>query len=141
MIVREMTLEDAKQTTSLANQLGYSVPEESVTAHIKEIAAHSDHFIFVAILDNRVIGFIHGCRMLRLTSLPFLEICGLVVSIEHRREGIGKKLVRHLETFSENMPVRVRCNIKRTSAHEFYQHLGYSEKKEQKVFIAQRSAG
>jgi len=44
-------------------------------------------------------------------------------------------LVEHFELEIKDVEkLRVRCNVKRTSAHEFYLALNYAEYKEQKVF-------
>jgi len=130
-----MKITDAPQINNLAKQLGYKMNESSISVQIYAISNHPDHRIFVSTEDKTITGFIHGCKMMRLTSPTFWEICGLVVSKEHRRKGIGKKLVQHLEyAVDPNSHIRVRCNVKRRSAHLFYEDLDYTEKKEQKVF-------
>lgn len=133
--IREMNPSDAKEITELANQLGYNIAETAVAKQMSSLLPHPDHLVFVGVQNEAMVGFIHGCKMLRLTSPTFWEICGLVVSQEYRRQGIGKKLVQHLEkTIEADTRVRVRCNVKRTSAHLFYEDVNYLEKKEQKVF-------
>ena len=142
MVIRKIDSKDALQISVLANQLGYNINEAAVTTQIASVVKHSEHLVFIAIQDDKLTGFIHGCKMLRLTSPTFWEICGLVVDRNYRRQGIGKKLVQHLKNSIEpNINIRVRCNVKRDSAHLFYKDLGYAEKKEQKVFEKQADSG
>jgi GNAT superfamily N-acetyltransferase len=82
-----------------------------------------------------VLGYIHCFNALRLTSKPFNEICGLVVDEKERGKGIGKLLVKQVESlFQDNRKIRVRCNSKRKLAHKFYCDLNYTLSKEQKIF-------
>ena len=90
--------------------------------------------MFVAEYQNHLVGLIHGSLMIRLTSIPFLEIVALVVKDENRRQGIGRLLVEAVEKHCNCERIRVHCNIKRTEAHQFYSLLNYDEIKNQKVF-------
>lgn len=121
----------------LSNQLGYNISPSDLQSQIEAIIAASDHAAFVAIDREVAVGYIHGFQSLRLTSLPFFEIAGLVVREEYRNKGIGKMLVEHIiENAANGVPVRVRCNVKREGAHRFYGSLGFKEIKEQKVFTS-----
>ncbi len=133
--VRTIQESDFKDITILSNQLGYKIESEVVKEQMKSIISSSDHLAFVAISNETIVGFIHGFYALRLTSMPFFEICALIVIKNHRNRGIGKYLVKYLEqNISQSGSIRVRCNTKRISAHSFYDKLSYSEKKEQKIF-------
>jgi GNAT superfamily N-acetyltransferase len=135
--LREIFIEDAAQITYLSNQLGYKINIEGTRAQIQEVISHPDHCAFVIADGEKILGWIHAFKTLRIESKPFVEIGGLVVDENYRRQGIGRKLVDHIKNWSlENnfKTVRVRCNSKRKEAHHFYVETGFKESKEQKIF-------
>jgi GNAT superfamily N-acetyltransferase len=138
IVIRTATIEDSKSICDLANELdGYFSNFKLINDRLKAILSNPQHCIFLAEKENEVIGWIHGCYILRVESDPFVEIGGMVVSSEYRRKGIGKKLVFELQNWSEKHAVsklRVRCNVNRLDAHNFYENLKFIETKTQKVF-------
>ncbi|WP_106792916.1 GNAT family N-acetyltransferase [Aquimarina sp. Aq78] len=133
--IRELHKSDAFSIAELSVQLGYQIDESLITKQITLINSNKDHFAFVAVLNTIVIGYIHGFISIRLTSSPFLEIGGLIVRKEYRRNGVASTLIEYLESHANDYKtVRVRCNVKRESAHQFYLNQNYIEKKEQKIF-------
>ncbi|WP_074405603.1 MULTISPECIES: GNAT family N-acetyltransferase [Aquimarina] len=133
--IRELRKSDAFSIAELSVQLGYQIDESLITKQITLINSNKDHFAFVAVLNTIVIGYIHGFISIRLTSSPFLEIGGLIVRKEYRRNGVASTLIEYLESHANDYKtVRVRCNVKRESAHQFYLNQNYIEKKEQKIF-------
>ncbi|MDX5422095.1 MAG: GNAT family N-acetyltransferase, partial [Hymenobacteraceae bacterium] len=85
-----------------------------------------------AVLDDRLIGWIHGFYTLRLQSGAFVELRGLVVDENYRRTGAGRKLVEQVRAWAKQKgvrKVRVRCNTKRTDTHTFYKAIGFEEVK------------
>ncbi len=133
--IRPISINDYEMVTLLTNQLGSKTTNEIVNKQIEEIIINPDHDAFVAEKDNIIIGYIHCFKAIRLTTKPFIEICGLVVDEKERGNGIGKSLVKYIEElYSKEYVIRVRCNSKRELAHKFYQILDYKLKKEQKVF-------
>ena len=70
--------------------------------------------------------------------MPHCEINGLVIDERHRGMGIGKLLIDHVKQWAKakgNSKIGLHCNVKRTEAHLFYQHLGFAEIKQQKNFV------
>lgn len=133
--IREIEEMDSSRIAELNQELGYQTSISLVERQLKAILAESGHHGFVAVIDNQLVGYIHGFISIRLTAEPFAEIGGLVVDERHRRMGIGRKLVEHFEqNISGVEKLRVRCNVKRNAAHAFYTTLKYKERKEQKVF-------
>lgn len=84
-----------------------------------------------------MVGWVHGFYSLRVESDPFIEIGGLVVDENHRQKGIGVQLVEKVNTWASTKgcnKLRVRCNTIRLESHEFYNLIGFTLNKEQKVF-------
>ena len=135
--VRNIRVEDAAAITSLSNQLGYPATIAMTIENIRAIRDHVDHDAFVAVYDEKVVGWTHVFSLLQIESPPFCEIRGLVVDKDHQRKGIGKLLVERTKAWGIQKGIsrlRLRCNTKRSDAHLFYASLGFEELKEQKVF-------
>ena len=135
--LREISVHDAVQITSLSHQLGYTLDVEETSSQIRDVVSHMDHCAFVAIHEENIIGWIHAFIALRIESRPYVEIAGLVVDEKYRGRGAGKALVEKIKTWAveKNIRcVRVRCNTVRKEAHHFYNKLGFALSKEQKIF-------
>jgi GNAT superfamily N-acetyltransferase len=137
IIIRNAAINDSESITELSNQLGYATLNTDIQNRLKSIFNHPDHCVFVATNDDNIIGWIHGFYAMRVESDFFVEIGGLVVSNNFRKNGIGKKLVDKVVQWTETKnckKVRVRCNVIRTESHRFYEKIGFEINKEQKIF-------
>ncbi|MDO6389969.1 GNAT family N-acetyltransferase [Pontibacter sp. BT731] len=135
--LRQIIEQDAAAIARLSGQLGYSSSVADTAQRLKAVVASKDHCGYAAILDEQLVGWIHGCYTLRLESDAFVEIGGLVVDEHYRGKGIGKALIDEVKRWAREKGVsriRVRCHRKRTDTHTFYRHIGFVETKEQKVF-------
>jgi len=136
IITREVTGEDAAIIAALSRQLGYTISVEQTLQNINALLQSEQHAVFVAVDDN-VIGWTGVSYSISPESPPLCEIHGLVIDEQYRNKGIGKLLIEKAKQWSRNRGVgklRLRCNVKRTATHKFYEHLGFSEIKQQKVF-------
>jgi GNAT superfamily N-acetyltransferase len=135
--IRSITEQDAEAINALSRQLGYTMPFEKTLANIRSVLGAKGHDAFVAIFENKIIGWIGVAEALQIESAPFCEIRGVIVDEQYRKHGIGKLLIEKVKQWSKengNKTLRLRCNTIRKEAHLFYQHLGFNEIKEQKVF-------
>ncbi len=135
--VRKADNNDSPAIASLSVQLGYNSNTEEIASRIKPILTLSDHCVFVAEINNNVVGWIHASYCLRVESASFVEVMGFVVDQSFRNKGIGKKLIAEVEDwlhFFDCKKLRVRCNIIRKESHIFYNRIGFKEIKEQKIF-------
>lgn len=138
-IIQLTTITDteAQNICTLSDQLGYSNDFNLLWDRLKAILPLKDHAIFAAKADHKIVGWIHCLVCLRVESPLFVEVTGLVVDENIRGKKIGKHLIEATKTWSQNQgisTIRIRCNIMRTESHKFYQALGFSSNKEQKVF-------
>ena len=137
VLVREVSRQDAREVMLLSQQLGYDISLPEINANIETLLKDDDNKVFVAEHNNNVIGWIGAALVLTIQSLPFCEIRGLVVDEKFRKNNIGKLLLEKAIKWSKEKgckKLRVRCNVKRKDTHAFYMHLGFTEKKEQKIF-------
>ena len=137
IVCREYEDKYAEQVSRLLNQLGYNVIEDELPNRIESIRENNKGAVFLAIEEKKVIGCIHTMVVSRLAEGTCGEVVSLVVDESARGKGIGKLLldesISWLKTRGQTK-VRIRCNTIREEAHKFYLHLGYTEKKSQKVF-------
>ncbi|TDQ27514.1 GNAT family N-acetyltransferase [Tenacibaculum caenipelagi] len=140
IIIRNAEIKDSESITELSNQLGYEAVNAEIQNRLKKILEHPDNCIYVATQNKKVVGWIHGFYSMRVESDFFVEIGGLVVSDNFRKNGIGKKLVDKVIEWADLKncrKVRVRCNVIRTESHKFYEKIGFEINKEQKIFNKQ----
>lgn len=137
IIIRRLNKEDAERITILCKQLGYPMSVEQTFQNIKSVLENKDHDAFVAELDKHVIGWIGVSQSIKIEVPPYCEIHGLVVDDNFRNHGVGKKLIEKAKQWARergNDKLKLHCNVTRTGTHLFYQHLGFKETKQQKVF-------
>ena len=133
-----MTAADAQEVNMLSRQLGYPLSLDQTIQNIHSVLRSKDHTAFVAVDEDKVIGWIGAAQAIMIEVLPHCEINGLVIDENYRGKGVGKKLIGELKQWARqkgNEMMSLHCNVKRTSAHLFYEHLGFKEVKEQKNFV------
>jgi GNAT superfamily N-acetyltransferase len=136
--IRLARLDDAAHIARLSSQLGYVETEQAILDRLSRLLPEYQHRILVAEVNNMVIaGWLHAFISMMLESPPFVEIGGIVVDIDYRRKGIGKLLIAAAEEWALANSldcVRLRSNIIRPEAHEFYPAIGYTHTKTQKTY-------
>lgn len=138
IIVREMTAKDAEAINALSRQLGYPLSIEQTLKNINSVLQSRDHTAFVAEFENKVVGWIGAAQAIMIEVMPHCEINGLVIDEHRRGMGIGKLLIEKVKHWAKdkgNDKIGLHCNVKRTEAHLFYQHMGFTEIKQQKNFV------
>src|SRR5215469_6617662 len=137
IFISQISEKDVFDVTLLCHQLGYDLSENQISENIRSILNNKDNDAFVAVFENRVIGWIGVSQALQVESAPFCEIRGLIVDNLYRKNGVGKMLIEKAAGWGRekgNKKLKLRCNVKRTEAHLFYQHLNFKESKQQKGF-------
>lgn len=127
---------DAKDLLPLVNQLGYPTTEENLIARIALYQQSLQDQSWIAIEDGEII----GCIALHIYDLfhsteRYARIISLIVKDTHRRQGIGKRLLRKAERYaiSQNCSMlELSSSLKRTKqgTHHFYEALGYKNEGE-----------
>lgn len=138
IIIREMAVKDAEAINNLSKQLGYPLSMEQTLQNIHVVLQSKNHTAFVAEYENIIVGWVGAAQAIMIEVMPHCEINGLVIDEHHRGMGIGKLLIDKVKQWAKkkgNDKIGLHCNIKRTEAHLFYQHLGFTEIKQQKNFM------
>ncbi len=136
-LLRPANFCDAEAIARLSGQLGYASTAFETAHRLAEIGGNEEHAVFVAESNGVLLGWVHVLVSHLLLADKPAEIAGLVVDERHRSRGIGQLLIDRAEKWAAAQgcrSVRLRSNIIRDRAHAFYQRLGYSVTKSQKVF-------
>ena len=137
LTIRAATRADVAALSQLAAQLGYSATPEEISQRLAEEQKDTRHALLVAERGGTVIAWMGLSEERSFLHEPRVEIHGLVVDEAHRGVAIGAKLVERAEGWARERGCRlmlVRSNVIRDRAHGFYEKLGYTATKTQKVF-------
>lgn len=138
MRIRIAELRDAPEIARLSGELGYSAEVEVIARRLETLLrSASDKVLVAESSDGTVQGWVHGFLSQLIESNYRVEIGGLVVEANARRQGIGRRLIAEIETWAKErgaMELSVRCRDGRVDAHRFYENLGYRFAKAQRVF-------
>lgn len=138
MNVRKANENDAPAICKIcAEDLGYECSENFVSNRLKNLDANREA-VFVAEIEGAVAGFVHAEKYELLYFEPMINILGLAVSSERRRQGLGKALISSAENWGKELginTVRLNSGHTRKDAHEFYRAMGFDNEKLQIRFI------
>lgn len=137
IFIRRIAAEDVETITGLTHQLGYPLSPEQILQNINAVLENKNDDAFVAVVNNKVIGWIGVALSVQIEMPPYCVIRGLVVDNNYRNLGIGKMLIEKAKQWCKQRStnkLRLRCNVIRTETHIFYKHLGFKETKQQTVF-------
>jgi ribosomal protein S18 acetylase RimI-like enzyme len=119
------------------NEMGYEYPTEDTKKQLNQLLKDSNHKIYVAIVAEKVVGYIHANNYDLIYGPHLKNIMGIAVSSNFRRNGIGKMLLTEVEKWAKDTGaygVRLVSGATRIGAHAFYISCGYEGVKEQKNF-------
>lgn len=126
--IREMTHDDLDAVLPLMDQLGYDVPPEELARRFAAVTGSGDHKLLVAVVNGRIVGFLHVFARSALEKPPEAMVQSMAVDKAIRRGGIGRLLLTHAETWAAEKgfaSVSLHSQLKRDDAHAFYQAQGY----------------
>lgn len=128
---------DAEALRQLTAALGYpAATPAQARERLQRLLDADDHWLWLVADGERALGCLHAFRADRLASDSALEIGALAVDPAARRRGLGRALVACAgeQAARLQLPLRVRCDLRREPAHAFYRALGFDERKRQAVF-------
>ncbi len=140
-MIRKIQTQDAQALELICRtSLGHETNTAFLTQRIQELSGDPTYYIAVYEDDSnhQVQGFIQAERYNLLYGENGWNVIALAVHPQAQSRGIGKKLLISLEEYAAGEGytfIRLNCNIVRTEAHAFYQHVGYECDKTQKRFI------
>lgn len=139
MIMRECQETDIEKLYILnKKEMGYDYPKDKMIQQIRKILQKDTDKIFVALVDNEIVGYIHIHDYDLIYNDHLKNILGIAVSKKYRHQGIGRALLNKAEKWAKDTNasgIRLVSGETRKGAHEFYQHCGYKFVKNQCNFI------
>lgn len=137
--VRECIINDYTSIWQINKEaLGYDFPKDNTKLNLEKSINSDREKIFVAEINNVVVGYIHGEVYSILYMDKLINILGLAVLEDYQRMGIGRKLILSIESWAKGINaigVRLNSGTNRTNAHKFYRSIGYDNEKNQIRFI------
>ena len=94
--------------------------------------------ILLAVEGDRLLGYAHIRITRDLLSDEAAEVVTLAVAPDHRRKGVGRRLVHAAEAWareSGRSRLVLRTNVVVTAAHAFFVALGYAQAETSLVFV------
>ena len=129
--IRTPTQQDAADLALLITELGYPASTEEVSTRLSRLEGVEGVFVRVAEVDESVVGLATCHRFLALHKTePVVWLTSLVVSSEHRGEGIGHTLVAACEEWAKEHGAErlsLTSATHREAAHAFYLNIGYEK--------------
>ncbi len=91
--IKAISIDDANEVCTICSEdLGYPCSLSLITEKIKNLNVNREA-VFVASIDENVVGFIHVEKYDLLYFEAMANILGLAVKSEYRNNGIGKNLL------------------------------------------------
>lgn len=137
MTIRDASAADAQLITALCGELGYAATSEAIAQRLSHLLGQSNQRIRVAVCEGQIAGWAQASVSEVLESGHRVEIVGLIVGEQFRRQGVGRELVRDIEDWARSLGVSavvVRSNVSRHESHQFYPALGFKPVKTQAVY-------
>lgn len=138
MNVRKAEINDAYAISKICtDDLGYKCTVELVSDRLKNIDGKRET-VYVAEINGTVVGYIHAEIYNTLYYESMINILGIAISSDYRRQGIGRALLSRAEEWAKKQGiniVRLNSGNSRKEAHEFYRAMGYDDEKMQVRFL------
>lgn len=126
LLIRGYESKDLGAITGLSIELGYPTTVEQMASRIGEIFHCDNHWTLVAEFETKVVGYIGmSLNYFWERDGKYLRIQALVVSENHRKSGIGRKLLEASEVLAKQhgaVAIQLNCSNReqRRAAHKFY---------------------
>jgi GNAT superfamily N-acetyltransferase len=116
------------QLTSLLGQELEPLEVETILRRVE--ALPKDDRLLLAVMGETLLGFAHLRIAHSLAHDPSAEVVSMVVRPDHRRQGVGRRLVAAAETWARQANrayLLLHTDVTRTAAHAFFTALGYQK--------------
>ena len=91
IIIRECTTQDYIEIVLLnTNEMGYEYPADSTKKKLEQLLNDSNHKIYVAIVADKVVGYIHANNHDLLYAPPLKNIMGIAVLSDYKKMALEK---------------------------------------------------
>lgn len=138
VIIRQANVNDANGICKICcDDLGYNCEVDLIKERIKGLDLARER-VFVAEYDNHILGYVHAEDYKTLYFDELVNLLGLAVANDYRRQGVATALIGQVELWAKEQGakmIRLNSGSLRREAHEFYRKLGFDNEKEQIRFL------
>jgi len=137
MTINFIDRQECDQLYDLLLEMDYNPDVDALPRMVDKLNRSDSDYIVGGYVGEELKGWLHAVIMDRVTAGSFVEIVGLAVAEDQKREGMGQALVKSLRTWAASngiKQIRVRCNTERKEAHAFYEELDFKLNKKQRVY-------
>jgi len=137
-MIIEASLNHSEPISRLSSELGYATTRSKVEENLSVILGQPTQKVWVYLVDEQVCGWCHAGLTRWVMMESMVEVFGLVVSSKIRNKGIGRQLITKVEEWAREKGVEevwIRSNRKRKESHPFYLAIGYTNIKDQAVYV------
>ena len=126
--IRKIESTDLPAVTQLLEQLGYTISAQELAKRYETVAEDRTHAVWVAVSDDKIVGFLHAFGRPALEKPPEVVIQAMVVDHTMPKGGIGARLVEQSERWAKTQgytSIALSSHVDRADAHAFYERLGF----------------
>ena len=135
MNIREAKPEDGAALQAINQEsLGYDYPLEKTKEQLNELLAVPDNKLLVCTMEEQVCGYIHAAVYETIYAPKMINILALSVATAAQGAGCGKALMGAAEKWAVQLDaagIRLNSGEERSAAHRFYEHIGFTKRKNQ----------
>jgi ribosomal protein S18 acetylase RimI-like enzyme len=129
--IRAAAIGDASDVALLLDALGYPCSRDEAAERIAFVLGDPRQHLLLAEIDGHACGMVASDMRYSVTrGSDQTRITALVVLPECSRRGIGRRLLREVESISRRAGIariEVTSNARRAEAHAFYHGCGYAD--------------
>lgn len=133
--VRIAQMVDSPAINQLINgELGYHQDIDQTKEMLRKVLENKQEAVFVYQNSSQILGFIHVAMYHSLLIGSALNVMGVAVNSQYRRQGIGSHLFQAVENYAQAYKIellRLNTGVERANAYAFYRSLGFEEDKKQ----------
>lgn len=130
---------DATEMARLADELGYPMTPAAMERRLERLLPDALHHIAVASdASGKLVAWMHVEHRDSLDEGGRAELMGLIVDPSNRGAGIGRQMVDVAENWASAKGLSrltVRSNTARRVSHPFYETVGFTRTKTQRVYV------
>lgn len=115
LIDRKNLLEIAEMEKEIFHNTAFSIKQ------LEEMKKIERYKFFIIKIEEKVAGYV-----ILYDSVDVLEIMKIAVNKEHRRKGIGEKIIKYIFSLTQ-MPVMLEVRENNAGAIEFYKKSGFEQ--------------
>lgn len=144
-VLRTASRNDVADLQRLLTQLGYPMELSDVEERLQFYMTLPSLRLWVAEQQKSVVGLIAlSIEPLLVRKAWRFHVEGFVVDVNHRRQGIGRALLDHVISETENYRpcvIDLTSNQRRHGAHLFYRSLGFGNEGERSSLYFRKEIG